>query len=206
MCRSISQPRFIMILRIARLSSPSAPAGRWARGWITTVIGETAISSSGVATIRVRPIGGMNLHVNETWGIRLFGTLTIIRAQLRQIVATGDGAGIRWCARRPRRSHGKHWHTRFHSMPNAQLAFPDPRQLHLHALHPSAGRHRTVRSLASTVRALREVIAIAASRACRRSRVPRQLRTRHPLLAAVATVAAVAAATVVVAGVNLLLL
>lgn len=175
---------------MARLSSPSASAGRWARGWITIVIGETAILFSGVATIRVRPIGGMNPHVNGTWGMRLSGALTIIQARLRQIVATGAGAGIRRCARRPQRPHDKHWHSRFHSVPNAQLAFPDPRQHHLHALHPSAGRHPTARSLASTVRASREPIAIVASRVCRRSRVPRRFHGQHPRLAVAAVVAA----------------
>ena len=118
-------------------------------------------------------------------GTRLSGALTIIPAQLWQIVVTGAGAGIRWCARRPRRSHDKHWHIRFRSVPDPQLAFPVPRQCQLHALHPSVGQHPTVRSLASTVRALREVIAIAANRACRRSRVPRRFHGQHPLLAAV---------------------
>ena len=205
MCRSISPPRSIMTPLMARLSSPSASAGRWARGWIAILIGETAISFSGVATIRVRPIGGMNPHVSGTWGIRLSGALTIIPAQLRQIVATGAGAELRWCARRPRRSHDKHWDARFHSVPDPQLAFPDPRQLQLHALHPSAGRYLTVRSLASTVRASRELIAIVASRACRRSPVLRRLHGQHPRLA-VAAVVAVAAATVVAASVEFLLL
>src|ERR1035441_7995101 len=147
----------------------------------------------------------MNPRVSGTWAIRLSGGLTIIQAQLRQIMVTGAGAGIRRCARRPRRSHGKHWHARFHSVPDPQLALPDPCKLQLHGLHPSAGQHPTVRSLASTVRASRELIAIVASRACRRSPVLRRFHGQHPRLA-VAAVVAVAVATVVVASVEFLLL
>ena len=200
MCRSISRPRFIMTLQSARLSLPSASAGRSARGWVTIVIGETAISFSGVPAIRVRSIGGMNLHASGTWGTRLSGALAIIRAQLRAIVATGAGAGIRWRARRPPLSRALNRDAQFHSVLQAQQVFPEPRRLQLGALHPSAGRPRAARSLASTARALRGLIAIAASRACRRSTVPRP--------AAVATAAPVVAAvaTVVVAGINPLLL
>ena len=74
---------------MARLSSPLASAGRSAYGWITIVIGETAISFSGATAIRVPPIGGMNLHVSGTWVIRASGARIIIPAQSRRITATG---------------------------------------------------------------------------------------------------------------------
>jgi hypothetical protein len=167
------------------------------------VIGETAISFSGVAAIRVRPIGGTNPRVSGTWAIPLSGALTIIQGQLRQIMLTGAGAGIQPCARRPRRSHGKHWPARFHSVPDPQLALPDPRRLELHALHPSAGRHPTERSLACTVRASRELTAVVASRACRRSPVLRRFHGQRPRLA-VAAVVAVAVATAVVPSIEFL--
>ena len=74
---------------MARLSSPSASALRLAPGWIAILTGDTTISLSGVAIIRVRPIGGMSLRASGTRVTRRSGIRTIIRAQSRQIMATG---------------------------------------------------------------------------------------------------------------------
>lgn len=220
---------------MARLSSPLAAAGRLVYGWITIVTGELAISFSGATATRVPPIGGMNRLVSGIWDIRASGAPTIIPAQSRPTGVTGVMAGTRFPVRQLRRPYDNHWPTRKHSEMNAQLivpaprpsvagrsmtlvanvqpAFPDPHPLQLNTQHPSAGRNRMAHSSAFKVRMMRKPIAIAASKACRRSPTPRQYLIQHLLRdrrrqcpPAVVVVSAVAVIEVAVAGVNFLFL
>jgi hypothetical protein len=101
-------------------------------------------------------------------------------------VATGAGIKIRLRARRLRLSLDQNRRTKFR---NAQLMFPDPRRLPLTILNPSADRNQTARSSAYKVRATRELTAIVASKACRRSPVQHQFRGQHHLSAAGAAMA-----------------
>ena len=159
--------------------------------------------------------------------MRASGERIIILAPSRPTAVTGVMAGTRFRVRQLRRPYDNNWLTRRRNKTNAQLTvpaprprvagrsmilvanaplmFPDPRPLQFNTPNPSAGRYRTVRSLAYKVRKRQETIVIAASKVCRPFPVPRRFRGQHPL-AEVAAVAPVVAAVMVVASTNILLL
>jgi hypothetical protein len=64
---------------------------------------------------------------------------------------------------------------------NHQPAFPDPARLPFNTPQPPARRNQPGRSLASKVRMRPEPLAIAASKACKRSPTPRQFLIQHRL-------------------------
>ena len=185
MCRFISRTRFIIKLRMARPSSPSASALRLARGWIAILTGGTTTSLSGIATIRARPIGGMSRRASGTrghttvWhpdnhpgavganrGDRGWGTPNnqpvVEPAPVAATVGRSVSVGQPRDGHRPRRPGRKRRQT------DLRRLSPDPRRLRLNMPSPSAGRNRTAHSSASRVRRTPEPTATAASRACRR--------------------------------------